>query len=320
MTTDFRPLTSDTSRPFGDKPLISIIVPSYNQGAFIRETLDSILRQDYRPMEVLIIDGASTDGTLDVLHQYDSVPEVTWISEPDSGQIEAVNKGFAMARGEICAIQSSDDFYMPGVIKKGIQELLNNPAIGLVFGDMIKIDVGGNEIMKEVLMPFSIENILSCRTWIPQCSCFFRLSLAKELGGWRESVPYAADTDLWMRILLKSSARKIDVFMAKRRVHPSQRDVHGDRIIRDYSQVIKDLFEIFDAPSHLRPAAEAGILMVKNRYNYGEEEKVKIQRLRKAIQLYPPLKNHIRFPSRVPGVDYARAFIRRMRDKVLGAD
>jgi len=210
-----------------DCPLISVIVPSFNQGRFIRQTLDSILKQDYRPIEVVVVDGASTDHTVEVLHEYDGVSEVKWISEPDSGVVEAVNKGFARAQGEVAAVQSSDDFYLPGAIRQGVEELRSDRSLGFTSGDIVKIDAEGRTLSQTRLKEFSIENILAAITWIPQPSTFFRLDLAKSLGGWREEVPYAADTDLWMRMMLKAPAKKIDALFAKRRMHDVQRDKQG---------------------------------------------------------------------------------------------
>ena len=97
-----------------EHPLISVIVPSFNQGAFIRKTIESALQQDYRPIEVVVMDGASTDNTVDILKSFGDIPELRWVSEPDQGVVDAVNKGLRLARGEIAAIQSSDDFYLPG--------------------------------------------------------------------------------------------------------------------------------------------------------------------------------------------------------------
>lgn len=299
-------------------PLVSIIVPSYNQGKFIAETLDSILGQDYRPLEVIVVDGASTDETLSVLHRYDDVAEVRWISEADSGVVEAVNKGFALACGEIAGIQSSDDFYLPGAIRTGVEELLSAQNFGFVFGDIIKIDAAGNEIMKAVLKPFSLKGVLSLQTWIPQPSTFFCLELAKQLGGWREEVPYAADTDLWMRMLLQAEAKKIDRFLAKRRNHGGQRDIHGDRIVRDYSRMIDDLFIKFSAAADLRPAADAGVLLMINRYSRGESERIQLQRARAAVKLYPPLKEHIHLPSRIPGVACGLELARKLKRVLFG--
>ena len=98
MAVDFEPAVDVTANP-----LVSIIVPSYNQGRFIRRTLDSILSQDYRPLEVFVVDGASTDETVSILREYSCHPELQWVSERDSGVVEAVNKGFAKARGEFAA-------------------------------------------------------------------------------------------------------------------------------------------------------------------------------------------------------------------------
>ena len=161
-------------------PLVSIIVPSFNQGAYIKETLESILTQDYRPLEVIVVDGASTDNTVEVLQSYDAIPEVKWVSEPDSGVVEAVNKGFARSQGEIGGIQSSDDAYLPDAVRCGVQALLEDNNLGFVYGDIAKIDANGTELSRTNLAPFSIEAALAMETWIPQPSTFFRMSLAKE--------------------------------------------------------------------------------------------------------------------------------------------
>ncbi len=247
-------------------PLVSIIVPSFNQGAYIRDTIQSCLDQDYRPIEIIVIDGASTDNTIEVLNSFGDIPELMWISEPDSGVVEAVNKGFDRASGEFGAIQSSDDFYLPGAVVAGVEQLIENPDCGFVYGDIIKIDEQDQVLMESVLAPFSLENVLSLRTWIPQPACFFRMELARELNGWRESVPYAADTDLWYRMLLKSSARKFDRFVSKRRMHSDQRDTQGAKIIADYTQMVDDWFDLFHAPRSLRPAADVGIMRTQRRY------------------------------------------------------
>ena len=299
-------------RQVSENPLVSIIVPSYNQGKFIKQTIDSVLQQDYRPIEVIIIDGASKDATLDVLHEYDGVPEVKWISEPDSGVVEAVNKGFARASGELGGIQSSDDCYLAGAVRQGVDALRGDLSLGFVFGDIIKIDAEGKELSRSSLKEFSMENVLSVITWIPQPSTFFRMDLAKTLGGWREEVPYAADTDLWMRMMLKADAKKIDVFIAKRRMHDSQRDKKGDRVIRDYARVIEDFFRNYGAPEDLRSAAEAGLLLQMNRYHYNEDETLKVKRLREALKLYPGLGEHVKVASRMPGVDRAKSAARRI--------
>jgi glycosyltransferase involved in cell wall biosynthesis len=246
--------------------LVSIIVPSFNQGRFIAKTIDSILSQDYRPLEIVVVDGASTDETVTVLQRYDKVPEVRWISEPDRGVVDAVNKGFARARGELAAIQSSDDYYLPGAVSAAVATLQADASLGFVFGDVIKVDAEGRELDRTSLLPYTLENVLAVRTWIPQPSTFFRLVLARELGGWREAVPYAADTDLWLRMAFRAGACKIDRLMAGRTMHDAQRDRHGDRIVRDYTRMLQELEPLQRGPAVLRRRAKAGRLRMVARY------------------------------------------------------
>ena len=295
-----------------ERPLVSIIVPSYNQGQFIRRTLQSILSQDYRPIEVIVIDGASTDETVSVLQEFSSAPELQWVSEPDSGVVEAVNKGFARARGEIGAIQSSDDFYLPGAVSAGAGALLANPELAFAFGDVAKVDAEGRELSRTALAPFSLENVLTAATWIPQPSTFFRMGLAKRLGGWRSEVPYAADTDLWLRMALQAPALKIDRLMAERSMHEAQRDTQGARIVRDYTRAIDTLPGLEQAPPRLRRAARAGKWLMANRYEPNAGELLRVGRLWRAASVWPAL--FARYPMRsfVPGGNRLRALASRV--------
>lgn len=111
------------------KPLVSIITPSYNQGKFIEETIQSVLNQDYPNIEYIVIDGGSTDNTIDILKKYEG--RLRWISEPDKGQSDAINKGFAMARGSMMAWLNSDDTYLPGTVNKVVDIFCSQTDIGL---------------------------------------------------------------------------------------------------------------------------------------------------------------------------------------------
>lgn len=269
-------------------PLVSIIVPSYNQGRFIRKTLDSILAQDYRPLEIIVIDGASTDETVSVLHDYDNVPEVSWISEPDSGPVEAVNKGFSIATGEVCAIQSSDDYYLPGAIETVISVFRDNENIGLVYGDVKKIDASGNELFSERIRSYSLSRLLARITYVPQPAAFFRLALIRQLGGWDERIPYVPDVDLWFRIAFHSKVKKIDAVLATSRAHSEQRDTQRECILRDYRIMIANSVDLKNASFKVRLASKSGYFLLHARYNthYSDWELTKI--LWKGILLYPP--------------------------------
>jgi len=281
-------------------PLVTIIVPSFNQGKFIRRTLDSILTQDYRPIEVIVMDGASTDETVAVLHEYDGRPELQWVSEPDRGVVDAVNKGLARARGDIAGIQSSDDFYQPGAISAAVAALASDPALGFVFGDIAKVDPEGRELSRTKLGEYTLERVLTIRTWIPQPATFFRMALAREVGGWRDAVAYAADMDMWFRMALKAPARKIDKLMSEYTVHEAQRDKHGDRIVRDYTAMIDSLMPQFQALG-LGGAARAGALLNASRYQPGASEVKRAMRLWAACAHHPALLRTIPAGALVPG-------------------
>ncbi|MEQ9409409.1 MAG: glycosyltransferase family 2 protein [Fuerstiella sp.] len=263
------PLQPVALNPLPENPLVSILVPSFNQGQFIRDTIDSILSQDYRPLKIHVIDGGSTDETVEVLKSYGSLPELDWISEPDRGVVDAVNKGFARLEGDICGIQSSDDVYLPNALSTIVDQFRRSPETGLVYGDTVKVDADGHELLKYRIGPWSLQNLFLLKTWIPQPSAFFRREMLQACGGWDERIPYAPDTDLWIRMAFRTHVIKVDEYLSQRRMHDAQRDTHGDRIIRDYSLMIEQSPDLAVSSPELRRAARAGRYLMKIRYNTG---------------------------------------------------
>lgn len=261
------PLTPVRLGGLPQRPLVTVIVPSYNQGRFIRATVDSILAQNYRPIEILVMDGASTDETLEVLRSYGDRAELNWVSQPDSGIVEAVNNGFVKARGEILAIQSSDDCYLPGALSRVVQEFRAHAGVGLVYGDTVKTDEAGQEILRDRIGPYSLENLFLLKTWIPQPSAFFRRELLQAVGGWDDRIPYAPDTDLWIRMAFRTEVRKMDEYLSQRRMHGEQRDQQVARIVRDYTRMIEQSPDIAAAAPELRRAAHASKHLIRVRYN-----------------------------------------------------
>lgn len=241
--------------------LISIIVPSYNQGAYIRETLDSILTQDYATFEVLVIDGASKDETIDVLRSYDA-PNLQWWSEPDQGVVDAVNKGLARAKGDLIAIQSSDDLYLPGALTAVARELASDPGLALVYGDVEYIDAHSHVTSRTSLPPFDLEEYVGKLSYIPQPAAFFTAAAARAAGPWRQDISYAADAEFFLRIVMNGKAKKIDRLLARYRYHDAQRDKAGARIMRDWEASVASY--VNDA--RFRRHARSGIWLVRHHY------------------------------------------------------
>src|SRR4030042_2589290 len=133
-------------------PLVSIVTPSYNKARFIEETILSVKNQTYPRIEHIIIDGGSTDGTLDIIRKYSD--SLTWISEPDKGQSDAINKGWKMSKGEILAYLNADDTYMPRAVETAVKFLADNMDVGLVYGECNIINEHGKVIGKYVADEF----------------------------------------------------------------------------------------------------------------------------------------------------------------------
>ena len=245
-------------------PLVTIIVPSYNQGRFIAETLNSIFAQDYQPLEVIVVDGASKDETVEILKQYDGRLGYSWISEPDKGVVDAVNKGLARAKGQICGIQSSDDCYVPGAVASAVAAMTENPDALLVYADAEYIDADSKTIGGTSVSDYSLAALLGRRTFIMQSSAFFRTATAVQLGGWQSDISYVADNDLWLRIALVGPCLRVPGVWSRYRIHEEQRDSQAGRIVRDWNHCVERLLPKMTASQ--RRAARVGCHFTAYRY------------------------------------------------------
>lgn len=279
------------------RPLVSIIVPSFNQGRYIRETIDSILAQDYRPLELLVFDGGSKDETVEVLRSYGSRGELRWVSEPDKGVVDAVNKGLAAARGTIQAIQSSDDTYLPGAISSAVAAFEADPQLALVYGDVEYIDATSRLRDRTRLRPWSLEEYVGKRTFIPQPAAFFTKAAADAAGPWRSEISYAADAEFYLRLAMRGGVRKLDVLLGRYRYHEEQRDRAGQRISRDWAESIALWIAETKPPRRLRRIARAGIHLTNAHYLSDAEWP------RRTIELYAAL---LREPSLLTDPNFMR--------------
>lgn len=183
-------------------PKLSIVTPSFNQVHFIEETLRSVGSQRYPVLEHLVLDGVSTDGTVEILKQYCSMPgweHLRWISEPDRGQSDAINKGFRLATGDIIGWLNSDDVYESesfAIVSKAFEE---NPLVDFIYGDYRIIDADGKTLICKKEIEFDWEILLCGLNYIAQPNVFFRRRVFDQLGYLNESLHYVMDYEFWLR-------------------------------------------------------------------------------------------------------------------------
>lgn len=180
-------------------PLVSIVTPSYNQARFLSKTMESVFSQDYPHIEYIVIDGGSTDGSVALLEE-NADRLAYWVSEPDKGQTEAINKGFARANGEILAWLNSDDAYKPGAVAAAVDYLTRHPDVGLVYGDADFIDEHGNRIGKFPAAQTDYPRLRRGYVHIPQQAAFWRADLWEQVGPLDDDLYFAMDYDLWLRL------------------------------------------------------------------------------------------------------------------------
>ncbi len=299
------------------RPLVSIIIPSFNQGKFIRETIESCLSQDYRPLEILVMDGGSTDETVAVLRSI-AAPELQWRSEPDHGVVDAANKGMARAAGDILTIQSSDDLFLPGAITAAVMALSAAPDAGFVYGDVELIDENSKLTGEDVQGDFDFADYLGRFQYVPQPGTCFTRRAMEATGSWRESVSYAADADFWMRIASRFPVRKIAQRVAQYRYHSEQRDTQRARIARDWAGAANDLIATGLLEKRLCRYARMGIHLAQYRYAAPAEWQVRTRALYAALLANPAGLFDVRFPKRelLPGRTPLWAFLSRMKRKL----
>lgn len=200
-----------------DIPLVTIITPSFNQARFLEQTMRSVLEQDYPNIEYMVADGGSTDGSVDIIQKYSNHLK-WWVSEKDSGQAEAINKGFARAHGEIIAWINSDDYYMPGAVSSAVKALMDNPNAGFVYGNVQVVDAHEKILNQLTYGNWSLIDLLSFRI-IGQPAVFIRRSLLEKVGYLEQSYHCLLDHHLWIRLAEQSGMIYIPSLWASAHYH-----------------------------------------------------------------------------------------------------
>jgi len=208
-------------------PLVSIVTPSFNQVRYLEATILSVLEQDYSNLEYIIVDGGSKDGSVEIIKKY-SGHLMWWVSEPDMGQTDALNKGFAHAHGDILAWINSDDTYAPGAVSAAVNYLHSHPDVGLVYGDTHFIDEQGRVIGKFAARQTDYQRLRRGYVHIPQQAAFFRGGLWRQVSPLDPSFYFAMDYDLWVRLAAHAPIHYTPQMWANFRLHSSGKTIAND--------------------------------------------------------------------------------------------
>jgi len=203
-------------------PRVSIITPSFNQVAFIEQTIRSVLDQDYPNLEYWVIDGGSSDGSLEIIRKY-AGQLAGWVSEPDRGQSEGINKGLARATGDVVAWLNSDDLYYPGAVQAAVAALAANPQASFVFSDVESIDEAGQPFHRMHYGHWGLADLMRFRI-IGQPAVFMRHTFLAQTGLLDPSYHYLLDHHLWLRMAMKSQPQYIPQLWAGEHYHAGSKN------------------------------------------------------------------------------------------------
>lgn len=204
---------------------VSVVIPSLDQARFLSAAIDSVLSQDHRPLDLLVMDGGSRDGTVDALRGYGRA--VRWVSAPDAGQAAAINAGWRSSGGEVIAWLNADDVYLPGAVSAAVDALQADPGLDVVYGDAHYCDEDGRFLRAYPAEDFDYARLLGRAVcFLPQPATFLRRRVLEKGGGLDESLHYALDLEYWLR--LGASGRRfrhLPVALAALRLHAAAKSI-----------------------------------------------------------------------------------------------
>lgn len=246
----FERITSADYRPHAPVqveswPVISIVTPNFNMGQFLKETIDSVLSQDYPHVDYVVMDAASTDNSVDILRQYGT--RLNWCSEKDRGQADAVNRGFHATNGEIFAFLNSDDTYLPGALGAVAKHFRNNPVVGMIYGEAYHVQLSGEVIARYPTEPFDLDRFQR-QCFICQPAAFMKRDAFRNAGMMNVNMHFALDYELWMRIAKQYPVLKVDDYLATSRMHMDNKTLSKRRLV--YQEIIGSVKAQFQYASY----------------------------------------------------------------------
>ena len=234
-------------------PLVSIVTPSYNKGAFIEETIMSVRKQGYPRIEHIVVDGGSTDTTLEILRKH--ADGLIWISEPDKGQSDAINKGWRMTKGEILAYLNADDTYTPWAVDTAVKFLAEHPDVDMVYGECNIINEQGKVIGQYPAAEYDLDKMVHGNNMIPQPTVFFRRYVLDDVGYLDNNLNLAMDYDFWIRIALKFRVRHIPCLLGNFRSYPGTKSYdEPHKFTQEHLYILNKLYSTPALPRELRQA------------------------------------------------------------------
>jgi glycosyltransferase involved in cell wall biosynthesis len=275
-------------------PLVSVIVPVYDQVQYIEATLDSLFQQTYAAIEIIVVDGGSQDGTRKILE--DLTETIQWVSEPDRGQSHAINKGIRMATGDILAWLNADDQYYPYTIQTVVDYFRTQPTSMFLYGDAMTIDADGKPYgLRPYVQATDYQELLNVRCRIVQPSTFWRRIVTETVGTLDENLHYSMDYEYWIRIAREYTLDYLPIPLAYERLHANAKSTQGNLKRVSEIELIATTYGRDEVPDNFRGEVAATYIFE------GLAHLLKLQFLetramfKRALKLRPPILKCMRY-------------------------
>lgn len=270
--------------------LVSIITPSYNQAEYLEATIRSVINQNYVPIEYIVMDGGSMDGSVEIIERYsDRIDH--WQSEADKGQADAINHGLRMAKGEILAWINSDDVYLPDAVREAVSALKRFPEVGMVYGDGIMVGEELEVLDRHRYPQLSLVDLLSFEVLL-QPAVFIRKNVLEEVGYLDTSYDLILDHELWVRIASRYPILHVESFWALERTHASAKTIAlAERFVSEAERMIREAEqseELGAVVDRNRSRIEAGLgVFTARRLIDAKKHREAFRRINRAIVKHP---------------------------------
>lgn len=242
-------------------PLVTVITPAYNQGIFLRETIESVLAQDYPNIELYVINDGSTDNTEEILKEYTG--RIKWETQKNMGQTPTINKGWNLTNGEIITWLNSDDTYLPGAVRKGVEYLLSHPETGVVYGDTLVTESDGSprEKSKDQSSFDYFLFVKNCDNCIVQPSSFIRRDVIKKVSDLDPVYYYFMDWDFWLRAGLYFKIDYIPELLSTYRMHAESKTVaQSKKAAPELEYMYNKYFSREDIPEKIKKVQKSAMM------------------------------------------------------------